>query len=65
MLVLSRRMSETLVIDGRIKITVLQVRGKRVRLGIEAPRSVSIARGELMEKNLPEDKGPLAALLPR
>ncbi len=49
MLVLSRRTAETLLIDGRIKVTVLQVRGKRVRLGIEAPRHVLISRGELLE----------------
>jgi len=48
MLVLSRRVSETVVIDGRIKITVLKVRGKRVCLGIEAPRNVSISRQELL-----------------
>jgi len=53
MLVLSRRMTETLLIDGRIKITVLQVRGKRVRLGIEAPPSVSVCRGELTEREKP------------
>lgn len=58
MLVLSRRKAETLLIDGRIKVTVLQVRGKRVRLGIEASRHVLVSRGEL----LASPKPPRAAL---
>ena len=53
MLVLSRRKGEALVIDGRVKITVLQVRGKRVRLGIEAPRDVLVTREELLQSAQP------------
>jgi carbon storage regulator len=47
MLVLSRRESEQIVIDGRITVTVVKVKGKVVRLGIEAPREVPIRREEL------------------
>lgn len=47
MLVLSRRADETIVIDGRISVRVLEIRGKQVRLGIEAPQEVPIHREEL------------------
>ena len=48
MLVLSRHENEAIVIDGRIKITVLEIRGNQIRLGIEAPKDVSVWRGELV-----------------
>jgi carbon storage regulator len=51
MLVLSRKKDEAVVIDGGIKVTVLEVRGNVVRLGIEAPSEVPILRSELCERN--------------
>lgn len=47
MLVLSRRPQEGIVIGDEIEITVLSVRGKYVRLGIECDRSIPIRREEL------------------
>ena len=47
MLVLSRKYQDTIVIDQRIRIKVLAIRGDRIRLGIEAPDDVVILRGEL------------------
>ncbi|MDP1797961.1 MAG: carbon storage regulator [Planctomycetaceae bacterium] len=47
MLVLSRRPSEELLIDGNIRVVVLAVQGQRVRLGISAPDDVSIHRAEI------------------
>lgn len=47
MLVLSRRPGEQIQIDGHITVTVLDVEGKRIRLGIDAPREVPIVRTEL------------------
>jgi carbon storage regulator len=47
MLVLTRRIDEEIVIDGEIRITVLDIRGERVRLGITAPRSVRVMRQEV------------------
>lgn len=46
-LILSRREGETVVIDERITIRILEVDGKSIRLSIEAPREVNIRRGEL------------------
>ncbi len=48
MLVLSRKKSEQIVIDNRITITVVEIRGDKVRLGIEAPRDVSVHRQEVL-----------------
>ncbi len=47
MLVLSRRKDETIMIGDEIEITVVDVRGDTVRLGIQAPRSVSVHRKEI------------------
>lgn len=47
MLVLTRKKNDSIVIDGRITVEVLQVKGGGIRLGITAPPEVSILRGEL------------------
>lgn len=47
MLVLSRKKNESIVIDANITITVLEVRGEKVRLGINAPKTVPIHRSEV------------------
>ena len=47
MLVLSRKLQQEIMIGENIKVTVLKVKGNTVRLGIEAPRSVRVIRGEL------------------
>ncbi len=49
MLVLSRKKNERIVIGENIVITVVEVRGDRVRLGIEAPQEVPIHRSEVHE----------------
>ena len=48
MLVLSRRINETIKIGDNIEIRVLEVKGDTVRIGIDAPKSVDILRGELV-----------------
>jgi carbon storage regulator len=50
MLVLTRRVGETIVIDQDIRITIVSVRGERVRLGITAPRMVQVDREEIHER---------------
>ena len=47
MLVLTRKLGESIAIDDDIKITVVAVKGKQVRLGIEAPKSTKIHREEV------------------
>lgn len=47
MLVLTRKQSEKIRIGNNITITVIRMKGKSVRLGIEAPNSISVLRGEL------------------
>ena len=47
MLVLTRKQSEKIRIGNNITITVIRMKGKSVRLGIEAPNNVSVLRGEL------------------
>lgn len=47
MLVLSRKKNESIVIAGDIVITVVEVRGDKVRLGIEAPKDVPVHRQEI------------------
>jgi carbon storage regulator len=47
MLVLTRKIGETIVIDQHIRVTVLDIRGNQVRLGFAAPDSVKIQREEL------------------
>lgn len=51
MLVLSRKEGEKLVIGENIVITVNRIAGNRVAIGIEAPREVSIVRGELDQRD--------------
>lgn len=52
MLVLTRKTNDTIVIDGRIRIEVLQVRKGGIRIGITAPDDVRIRRGELAPLDL-------------
>ena len=47
MLVLTRRPNQSIVIGGDVVVTVLEVRGDQVRLGIKAPRSVDVHRDEV------------------
>ena len=56
MLVLSRKAGETIVIDGTVRVTVVAVRGGRVRLGVQAPADVPVHRAEV-----PARRGPIMA----
>lgn len=50
MLILTRRISESVIIGDNVKITVLGVKGNQVRLGIDAPKSVSVHREEIYDR---------------
>jgi carbon storage regulator len=49
MLVLSRKKNESIIICDNITVTVIEIRGDKVRLGIEAPKDVSVHRREIYE----------------
>ncbi len=59
MLVLSRKKNERIVIGENIVITVVEIRGDRVRLGIEAPQEVPIHRSEVHDAIQLEQSGSL------
>ena len=50
MLVLTRRVGESLVIGDDVEVTVLEIKGAQVRLGIDAPTSVPVNRREVHER---------------
>lgn len=61
MLVLTRKAGEKIVIGGGITLTVLEVRGDGIRIGIEAPRDVDIHRGEVLDAVSAANLASLAA----
>ena len=50
MLILTRRVGETLIIGDNVKVTVLGVRGHQVRIGVDAPKDVSVHREEIYKR---------------
>lgn len=56
MLVLTRKKDQTIIINDNIEITVLEVQGDQVRIGINAPRNVSIHRKEIFLQIIEENK---------
>jgi len=60
MLILTRRISESVIIGDDVKITVLGVKGSQVRLGIDAPKSISVHREEIYERIQHEKAGSSA-----
>lgn len=63
MLCLTRRSGESIVIDNNITLTVLAVKGRQVRLGIEAPLTVSVHREEIYRKILSSEKKEYESLV--
>ena len=56
MLVLTRSVGERLIINnGEIKLSILEVKGNQVRIGIDAPRNVSVHREEIFDRIKAED----------
>lgn len=49
MLVLSRKKNESIIINDHIVVTVVEIRGDKVRLGIEAPKDISVHRREVYD----------------
>lgn len=63
MLVLTRKTEESILIGEDIKITVLGVSGDKVRIGIDAPRTVKILRGETVEETREQNRISVSATL--
>ena len=57
MLILTRRVGETLMIGDEVTVTVLGVKGNQVRLGVNAPRTVAVHREEIYERIRHEREG--------
>jgi carbon storage regulator len=57
MLVLTRKLNQSIIIGDNIEIVVLEVRGEQVRIGIKAPKDVSVHRKEVYEQIADENKG--------
>ncbi len=60
MLILTRRVGETIMINEDIRVTVLGVKGNQVRVGIDAPKTVAVHREEVYERIQNEKAGKRA-----
>ena len=60
MLILTRRVGETVMIGDEVTVTVLGVKGNQVRVGVNAPKTVSVHREEIYERIQREEKADSA-----
>lgn len=60
MLILTRRISESVIIADDVKITVLGVKGNQVRLGIDAPKDIAVHREEIYDRIKSEEQSNAA-----
>ena len=56
MLILTRRKNESIIIDGKIEVKIIELEDGRVKIGIEAPKEIEILRKELYDQMQEENK---------
>ena len=56
MLILTRKLGETIAIGDEIKITLLDMKGSQLRIGVEAPRKIPVHRGEIYRQITEQNK---------
>lgn len=61
MLILSRKINEKIIIGDDISISIIEVRGDQVKIGVEAPRSVKVFRKEVHDAIMAENKAAAAS----
>lgn len=64
MLILTRRVGETVMIGSEVTVTVLGVKGNQVRIGVNAPKDVAVHREEIYERIKREEDGDPKQPLP-
>ena len=64
MLILTRRVGETLMIGDQVTVTVLGVKGNQVRIGINAPKDLAVHREEIFQRIRKEQEGGAEAVVP-
>lgn len=61
MLILTRKLEQGIVIDGQIVIRLLAIEGERIKIGVEAPRAISVLREELLREVVDQNQAASTA----
>ena len=64
MLVLARKLNQSIIINDNIEVLVIDIKGDQVKLGIKAPRSIAVFRGEIFQEIQKENIEAAKATLP-
>jgi carbon storage regulator len=60
MLILTRRVGETLMVGDKVTVTVLGIKGNQVRIGVDAPKDVAVHREEIYQRIQREKEEPVS-----